>query len=408
MDIVTPAEPLGSHREHRGVTAAHGDDGSRGRIAVVGRHDAPPLGLSEILLLRSRNRDVRIPRAPREATTAGSGMFGSPRSPAAPWYGYSHDLDAAHVPSPYASSRSPTHSPAGDPTLELEIATSFNTVLNKVRDLKTDAAKPLRSPKRESPGKAPASPSSSDARMKRMEKMERRLTWVLENGMEQDGSGGQSDGGMGASSESDLTTSAPSSASNSLAADAPMPEASKMLARRELERLIAERDEAVAALAKERTGSGRSPSEELARCRSENRRLATENAELRAHLGHSRGRNGANTQGGGTSDLTAQKGEARELKRLADELQASMARSDRLERALHDIVSKTSAATETLVSSQGGSIRSGSSPGKPGMTAMNEVPASPSRMANDEACDLSGARPGPDFHDVEPKRLVSG
>ena len=96
------------------------------------------------------------------------------------------------------------------------------------------------------------------------------------------------------------------------------------------------------------------------------------------------------------------------MKRLADELQASMARSDRLERALHDIVSKTSAATETLVSSQGGSIRSGSSPGKPGMTAMNEVPASPSRMANDEACDLSGARPGPDFHDVEPKRLVSG
>ena len=175
-----------------------------------------------------------------------------------------------------------------------------------------------------------------------------------------------------------------------------------MLARRELERLIAERDEAVAALAKERTGSGRSPSE-LARLRSENRRLATENAELRAHLGHSRGRNGANTQGGGTSDLTAQKGEARELKRLADELQASMARSDRLERALHDIVSRTSAATETLVSSQGGGM-----PGKPGMTAMNEVPASPSRVANDEACDLSGARPGPDFHDVEPKRLVSG
>ena len=285
--------------------------------------------------------------------------------------------------------------------MELEIATSFNTVLNKVRDLKTDAAKPLRSPKRESPGKAPASPSSSDARMKRMEKMERRLTWVLENGMEQDGSGGPSDGLGAGESESDLTP-APSSASNSLAADAPMPEASKMLARRELERLIAERDEAVAALAKERTGA------ELARLRSENRRLATENAELRAHLGHSRGRNGANTQGGGTSDLTAQKGEARELKRLADELQASMARSDRLERALHDIVSKTSAATETLVSSQGGSIRSGSSPGKPGMTAMNEVPASPSRMANDEACDLSGARPGPDFHDVEPKRLVSG
>ena len=288
--------------------------------------------------------------------------------------------------------------------MELEIATSFNTVLNKVRDLKTDAAKPLRSPKRESPGKAPASPSSSDARMKRMEKMERRLTWVLENGVEQDG---PSDGLGAGESESDLTTSAPSSASNSLAADAPMPEASKMLARRELERLIAERDEAVAALAKERTGSGRSPSEELARCRSENRRLATENAELRAHLGHSRGRGGANTQGG-TSNLTAQKGEARELKRLADELQASMARSDRLERALHDIVSKTSAATETLVSSQGGSIRSGSSPGKPGMTAMNEVPASPSRVANDEACDLSGARPGPDFHDVEPKRLVSG
>lgn len=283
--------------------------------------------------------------------------------------------------------------------MELEIATSFNTVLNKVRDLKTDAAKPLRSPKRESPGKAPASPSSSDARMKRMEKMERRLTWVLENGVEHDGLGA-------GESESDLTTSAPSSASNSLAADAPMPEASKMLARRELERLIAERDEAVAALAKERTGSGRSPSE-LARLRSENSRLATENAELRAHLGHSRGRNGANTQGG-TSDLTAQKGEARELKRLADELQASMARSDRLERALHDIVSKTSAATETLVSSQGGSIRSGSSPGKHGMTAMNEVPASPSRVANDEACDLSGARPGPDFHDVEPKRLVSG
>ena len=143
--------------------------------------------------------------------------------------------------------------------MELEIATSFNTVLNKVRDLKTDAAKPLRSPKRESPGKAPASPSSSDARMKRMEKMERRLTWVLENGVEQDQ--GAIRWRHGRVVRVGSHTSAPSSASNSLAADAPMPEASKMLARRELERLIAERDEAVAALAKERTGSGRSPSE---------------------------------------------------------------------------------------------------------------------------------------------------
>ena len=282
-------------------------------------------------------------------------MFGSPRSPAAPWYGYSHDLDAAHVPSPYASSRSPTHSPAGDPTLELEIATSFNTVLNKVRDLKTDAAKPLRSPKRESPGKAPASPSSSDARMKRMEKMERRLTWVLENGVEQDGSG-----------PSEAWARRPSRISHPRRRRRRTPWLRTRPCRRPprcsrgASSSGSSRSGTKPSPRSPRSGQDRgAPHRELARLRSENRRLATENAELRAHLGHSRGRNGANTQGGGTSDLTAQKGEARELKRLADELQASMARSDRLERALHDIVSKTSAATETLVSSQGGSIRSG-------------------------------------------------
>ena len=125
--------------------------------------------------------------------SAGLGMFGSPRSPAAPWYGYSHDLDADE-PSPRAS-RSHTHSPAGDPTLELEIATSFNTVLNKMRRLEADLGRPLRSPKH-SPGKSQC--PTSDARMKRMEKMERRLTWVLENGAAQPVRGAQAAAGGGA------------------------------------------------------------------------------------------------------------------------------------------------------------------------------------------------------------------
>ena len=136
--------------------------------------------------------------------------------------------------------------------MELEIATSFNTVLNKVRDLKTDAAKPLRSPKRESPGKAPASPSSSDARMKRMEKMERRLTWVPENGAAQPVGGG--------ASESDPAASP----ARPPAGDEPMPEASRTLARRELERLTTERDEALAASGPDRTASALSGS--LIRC----------------------------------------------------------------------------------------------------------------------------------------------
>ena len=196
-------------------------------------------------------------------------MFGSPRSPAAPWYGYSHGLDADE-PSP--ASRPRTHSPAGDPTLEVEIATSFNTVLNKMRRLEADLGRPLRSPKH-SPGKSQS--PTSDARMKRMEKMERRLTWVLENGAAQPGVVG------GGASESDPAEPA-ASPRDPPAGDEPMPEASRTLARRELERLTTERDEALAALAAERAARERSErADAYARLLAENRRLASENAELR-------------------------------------------------------------------------------------------------------------------------------
>ena len=185
MNRVTPADGLRTRGEHRGVAATHGDERSRRRVAVVGRHGGAtrrgtrlwPGGSSAPAFRFWRNvgiidglgselgraRDVRVAAIP-----------------AAPWYGYSHDLDADE-PSPRAS-RSHTHSPAGDPTLELEIATSFNTVLNKMRRLEADLGRPLRSPKH-SPGKSQS--PTSDARMKRMEKMERRRTWVLENGAAQ-------------------------------------------------------------------------------------------------------------------------------------------------------------------------------------------------------------------------------
>ena len=200
-------------------------------------------------------------------------MFGSPRSPAAPWYGYSHGLDADE-PSP--ASRPRTHSPAGDPTLEVEIATSFNTVLNKMRRLEADLGRPLRSPKH-SPGKSQS--PTSDARMKRMEKMERRLTWVLENGAAQPVGGG--------ASESDPEPAA--SPARPPAGDEPMPEASRTLARRELERLTTERDEALAALAAERAARERSErADAYARLLAENRRLASENAghARRGRAGH--------------------------------------------------------------------------------------------------------------------------
>ena len=66
------------------------------------------------------------------------------------------------------------------------------------------------------------------------------------------------------------------------AGDEPMPEASRTLARRELERLTTERDEALAALAAERAARERSErADAYARLLAENRRLASENAEPR-------------------------------------------------------------------------------------------------------------------------------
>ena len=235
----------------------------------------------------------------RAQNSAGLGMFGSPRSPAAPWYGYSHDLDADE-PSPRAS-RSHTHSPAGDPTLELEIATSFNTVLNKMRRLEADLGRPLRSPKH-SPGKSQS--PTSDARMKRMEKMERRLTWVLENGAAQPVRGAQAAAGGGASE---------SERPDPPAGDEPMPEASRTLARRELERLTTERDEALAALAAERTARERSErADAYARLLAENRRLASENAELRAAMTE----NARRATGPSTRSASQREDDAHEPRRL--------------------------------------------------------------------------------------------
>lgn len=235
----------------------------------------------------------------RAQNSAGLGMFGSPRSPAAPWYGYSHDLDADE-PSPRAS-RSQTHSPAGDPTLELEIATSFNTVLNKMRRLEADLGRPLRSPKH-SPGKSQS--PTSDARMKRMEKMERRLTWVLENGAAQPVRGAQAAAGGGASE---------SERPDPPAGDEPMPEASRTLARRELERLTTERDEALAALAAERTARERSErADAYARLLAENRRLASENAELRAAMTE----NARRATGPSTRSASQREDDAHEPRRL--------------------------------------------------------------------------------------------
>ena len=311
-------------------------------------------------------------------------MFGSPRSPAAPWYGYSHELDAAHVPSPYASSRSPTHSPAGDPTLELEIATSFNTVLNKVRDLKTDAAKPLRSPKRESPGKAPASPSSSDARMKRMEKMERRLTWVLENGAAQPVGGG--------ASESDPAASP----ARPPAGDEPMPEASRTLARRELERLTTERDEALAALAAERAARERSErADAYARLLAENRRLASENAELRDAVDAYTTVDARRATGASPAARQMEEENAHEMRRLKDDLDASLTRAaDRLERASASDASVATGTRRSTSGSGGGGL--GGDGIASSSSSMDGVPASPSRVVGDD--DVQ----------AEPKRFVAG
>ena len=230
-------------------------------------------------------------------------MFGSPRSPAAPWYGYSHDPDADE-PSP--ASRPRTHSPAGDPTLEVEIATSFNTVLNKMRRLEADLGRPLRSPKH-SPGKSQS--PTSDARMKRMEKMERRLTWVLENGAAQPVGGG--------ASESDPAASP----ARPPAGDEPMPEASRTLARRELERLTTERDEALAALAAERAARERSErADAYARLLAENRRLASENAELRDAVDAYTTVDARRATGASPAARQREEENAHEMRRLKDDL----------------------------------------------------------------------------------------
>lgn len=327
--------------------------------------------------------------------SAGLGMFGSPRSPAAPWYGYSHDLDADE-PSPRAS-RSHTHSPAGDPTLELEIATSFNTVLNKMRRLEADLGRPLRSPKH-SPGKSQS--PTSDARMKRMEKMERRLTWVLENGAAQPGVVG------GGASESDPAEPAASPA-RPPAGDEPMPEASRTLARRELERLTTERDEALAALAAERAARERSErADAYARLLAENRRLANENAELRAammdFMNFAR-----NATGASPAAQRREEEDAHEMRRLKDELDASTARANR--RPGQTSVSDASDATgecdrgvphEALVSLKTywkpvANLMDALDPSRTmTTTTMDGVPASPSRVGDDVQ--------------AEPKRIVAG
>ena len=305
-------------------------------------------------------------------------MFGSPRSPAAPWYGYSHDPDADE-PSP--ASRPRTHSPAGDPTLEVEIATSFNTVLNKMRRLEADLGRPLRSPKH-SPGKSQS--PTSDARMKRMEKMERRLTWVLENGAAQPVGGG--------ASESDPAASP----ARPPAGDEPMPEASRTLARRELERLTTERDEALAALAAERAARERSErADAYARLLAENRRLASENAELRDAVDAYTTVDARRATGASPAARQREEENAHEMRRLKDDLDASLTRAaDRLERAS---ASDASVATGTRWSTSGSG---GGGLGGDGIASsspsMDGVPASPSRVVGDD--DVR----------AEPKRFVAG
>ena len=249
--------------------------------------------------------------------SAGLGMFGSPRSPAAPWYGYSHDLDADE-PSPRAS-RSHTHSPAGDPTLELEIATSFNTVLNKMRRLEADLGRPLRSPKH-SPGKSQS--PTSDARMKRMEKMERRLTWVLENGAAQPVGGG--------ASESDPAASP----ARPPAGDEPMPEASRTLARRSSAPHDGEgRGPRGARGGASRAGEirARGRVREVAR---RDRRLASENAELRGAVDAYTTVDARRATGASPAARQREEENVHEMRRLKDDLDASLTRAaDRLEQA---------------------------------------------------------------------------
>ena len=303
-------------------------------------------------------------------------MFGSPRSPAAPWYGYSHGLDADE-PSP--ASRPRAHSPAGDPTLELEIATSFNTVLNKMRRLEADLGRPLRSPKH-SPGKSQS--PTSDARMKRMEKMERRLTWVLENGAAQPVGGG--------ASESDPA------ASPARPPHEPMPEASRTLARRELERLTTERDEALAALAAERAARERSErADAYARLLAENRRLASENAELRDVVDAYTTVDARRATGASPAARQREEENAHEMRRLKDDLDASLTRAaDRLERAS---ASDASVATGTRRSTSGSGVGGLGGDGiASSSSSMDGVPVSPSRVVGDD--DVQ----------AEPKRFVAG
>lgn len=305
-------------------------------------------------------------------------MFGSPRSPAAPWYGYSHDPDADE-PSP--ASRPRTHSPAGDPTLEVEIATSFNTVLNKMRRLEADLGRPLRSPKH-SPGKSQS--PTSDARMKRMEKMERRLTWVLENGAAQPVGGG--------ASESDPAASP----ARPPAGDEPMPEASRTLARRELERLTTERDEALAALAAERAARERSErADAYARLLAENRRLASENAELRDAVDAYTTVDARRATGASPAARQREEENVHEMRRLKDDLDASLTlAADRLERAS---ASDASVATGTRRSTSGsGAGGLGGDGIASSSSSMDGVPASPSRVVGDD--DVQ----------AEPKRFVAG
>ena len=305
-------------------------------------------------------------------------MFGSPRSPAAPWYGYSHDPDADE-PSP--ASRPRTHSPAGDPTLEVEIATSFNTVLNKMRRLEADLGRPLRSPKH-SPGKSQS--PTSDARMKRMEKMERRLTWVLENGAAQPVGGG--------ASESDPAASP----ARPPAGDEPMPEASRTLARRELERLTTERDEALAALAAERAARERSErADAYARLLAENRRLASENAKLRDAVDAYTTVDARRATGASPAARQMEKENAHEMRRLKDDLDASLTRAaDRLERASASDASVATGTRRSTSGSGGGGL--GGDGIASSSSSMDGVPASPSRVVGDD--DVQ----------AEPKRFVAG
>ena len=262
VDIVTPAEPLGSHREHRGVTAAHGDDGSRGRIAVVGRHDAPPLGLSEILLDSDPGIETSESREPRGRQRRR--VRGCSAPPAPP----RRRGTATRTTWMLRTCRHPTRPPGHRRTPQPGTHVG-------VRDRNLVQHRPQQGPRLEDGrGEAASEPQEGEPGEGA------RVAFVVRRQDEADGEDGEeADVGAGERGGTGWVRGAideawargrPSRISppprrrrrrTPWLRTRPCRRPPKMLARRELERLIAERDEAVAALAKERTGSGRSPSE---------------------------------------------------------------------------------------------------------------------------------------------------